>query len=293
MRCAYLTMDELGDFVTDADLSIGPMWSLGWAVEMVPWRRDAVDWNSFDAVYICTPWDYFDAPDEFLALLESIEASRATLVNPLAVVRWALTKTYLRDLEARGAPIVPSYWHDDYPEAGAREFFRQARADKLVVKPVVGANAADTFVLLQPVTSRLEIELKRTFEGRRFFVQPFNGNIVDEGEYSLFFFGGRYSHAILKVPTAGDFRVQEEHGADIRPVRPSERLIRTARDILALVDPMPVYARLDFVRGDEGAFLLMELELAEPSLYFRADERSAMRFARAFDAYVRSQRSST
>ena len=46
--------------------------------------------------------------------------------------------------------------------------------------------------------------------------------------------------------------------------------------------PSP-YVRADFVRGDDDTFLLMELELIEPSLYLRTDAGAADRFARAFD----------
>ena len=80
-RCAYLTMIDFGDFVSDADMSFEPMAALGWDTEMVPWRDPDVDWNDYDLVYICTPWDYQDYVEEFLAVLESIEASSAILLN--------------------------------------------------------------------------------------------------------------------------------------------------------------------------------------------------------------------
>ncbi|MDX1507694.1 MAG: hypothetical protein R3358_05405, partial [Woeseiaceae bacterium] len=110
MRCAYLTMDDIGDFVTDADLSFAPMQALGWSIDMVSWRETGVDWSAYDAVYICTPWDYPEDPAEFMRLLEAIDTSRAVLVNDIELVRWTLEKTYLRDLETRGADIVPSAW---------------------------------------------------------------------------------------------------------------------------------------------------------------------------------------
>ena len=102
-----------------------------------------------------------------------------------------------------------------------------------------------------------------------------------EGEYSLFFFGGEYSHAILKKPRQGDFRTQEEHGAEILGVQAPGDLVATAHNVVSLVEPQPAYVRADFVRDDAGRFLLMELELIEPSLYFRADPESAARFAEA------------
>ena len=279
-------MANPGDYVTDYDLSYGPMAERGWQVEAVQWLDPTIDWDSFDAVYICTPWDYTEHVDQFLAVLAAIEGSRAHLVNPLALTHWSLQKTYLRDLEARGAAIVPSLWFDDIDTERIAEWFEQIGSDTLVIKPVVGVNADDAYVLKKPLDSALVDHLAETFAARPFFVQPFAKNIRDEGEYSLFFFGSEYSHAILKTPKPGDFRVQEEHGATIQSVTPDAELIKTAEQVLALVEPEPMYVRVDFVRGNDGRFWVMELELIEPSLYLRMDDRAPERFAAAFDAYI-------
>lgn len=289
MRCAYLTMDNIGDFVSDADLSFEPMRSLGWHIDMVSWRAPSVDWDQYDAVYLCTPWDYPDDAAAFMRVLETIDASRALLVNSMQLVRWSLKKTYLRELEARGAAIVPSLWYEDFAARQVPGFFAAHGTGKVVIKPQIGANAVDTFVLQAPVAPARVEELSRVFASRPHFVQPFMANIETEGEYSLFFFAGDYSHAIRKQPKAGDFRVQEEHGADILAVTPEPSLIETATQVVSLVEPQPVYVRADFVRGDDGAFLLMELEMIEPSLYLRTEPGAAARFARAFDAHVRQR----
>ena len=283
-RCAYLVMDDPGDYVTDYDVSFDAMAELGWQVECVPWRDSTIDWNAFDAVYICTPWDYPDDPNLFLQVLETIDTSRAELINPLPLVRWSLAKTYLRDLEQNGGAIVPSIWFEHFDAADISGWFNALESDTVVIKPAVGANAQDTFVLSQPVAPRLIAELETTFTEREFFVQPFMANIQSEGEYSLFFFNGEYSHAILKTPERGDFRSQEEHGAQIRSVVATPEQVAAAEGILALVEPRPTYVRVDLVRDDNDEYRLMELELIEPSLYLRTDAGSAGRFARAFDA---------
>lgn len=284
-RCAYLVMEDPGDFVTDYHVSFDAMADLGWQVDCVPWRDASVDWNSFDAVYICTPWDYPEDPQRFMQVLEAIDASSAVLVNPLSLVRWTLAKTYLRDIAEKGGAIVPSLWFDDFEENVVPGWFDTLRSDKVVIKPAVGANAQDTFVLARPVDSGLMGELRRTFSGRSFFVQPFMANVLTEGEYSLFFFDGVYSHAILKTPEQGDFRTQEEHGAAITRITATPVQIAAAEEILALVEPRPVYVRVDLMRDDDN-YLLMELELIEPSLYLRTDPESPGRFARAFDEAV-------
>lgn len=280
-RCAFLTMDDMSDFVTDADLAVPPMNALGWDVCMLPWRMRDPDWDGFELVYICTPWDYPDDVAGFLNVLEDIDRSRAALVNGLDLVRWNLEKTYLRELEARGAAIVPSLWYGRFDEFEPDEAFAAHGRDSLVAKPVIGVNAVDTFVIQRQLDPQVLGRLASAFEDRPFFVQPFVESVRTEGEFSLFFLGGRYSHAILKSPKSGDFRTQEEHGAEILAVDPPAGLVATALAIVRMIRPEPVYVRADFVRGADDGFLLMELELIEPSLYLRMHDEAPARFAAA------------
>ena len=285
-------MDNTDGWAIDSDLSFEPMQALGWSIDLVPWRTPGVDWEKYEAVYICTPWDYPDDPDSFLSVLESIDRSRAILVNDMALVRWTIPKTYLRDLESRGAAIVLSIWCDQFDPDALAGFFDAHQSDKIIVKPVVSTNAHNTFLLETPVAAELIEELEIIFTQRPFVVQPFMENVRTEGEFSLFFFSNEFSHAILKTPKDDDFRVQEERGSSIVSKEPESALLETATNVLRLVNPMPVYARCDFIRGPDGRFLLMELEVIEPSLYLRMDSESPTRFARAFDAYVAGSRAS-
>jgi len=279
-------MQDPGDYVTDYDVSFAAMAARGWSVDTVAWRDATLDWNDFDAVYICTPWDYPQHQAQFLEVLHNIEKSTAVLVNPLPLVQWTLSKTYLRDLERRGAAIVPSLWFEEFAAPQLADCFATFGSDRLIIKPAIGANAQDTYLLQAPVAPALAARLQSVFAGRPFFVQPFIETIRTEGEFSLFYFAGGYSHAILKTPKAGDFRVQEEHGGAIRSVQPCAGLLATGQQLLSLVEPRPVYARADFVRAADDRFLLMELEVIEPSLYLRMDDGAADRFAAAFDEYV-------
>lgn len=285
-RCAFLTMENTEGWFIDAELAIPPMQALGWAIDTIPWRRTGVDWAAFDAVYIGTPWDYPEDVGLFMRLLEKIDASGAILVNPLELVRWGIAKTYLRDLEARGADIVPGSWHETLRPGELLSCFDRLASDSIVIKPVISTNATDTYLLKRNEAAELEPLLLRRFGERPFVAQPFMSNIQEEGEFSLFYFAGVYSHAIQKVPRTQDFRVQEEHGASIVAIEPEPALASCAHDILRLVEPRPVYARCDLVRGPDGRFLLMELELIEPSMYLRMNADAPQRFAHAFDVYV-------
>lgn len=292
-RCAFLTMDHTDGWCIDADLAIAPLQARNWRVEQVPWRSPNVDWTRFDAVYIGTPWDYPKDLGQFIGVLERIDESGAILVNDLELVRWNVHKTYLRDLQSRGAAIVPSHWREHLQKGQLTRFFDELAADRIIVKPVVGSNATDTWLLTRESARTHEETLLRTFDERAFVVQPFIDNIQTEGEYSLFYFGNQYSHAIQKIPGAGDFRVQEEHGARILAATPDPAVIDCADRILMFVKPAPAYARCDLVRGPDGRFLLMELELIEPSMYLRMDTNAADRFAAAFHRYVALRRTTS
>lgn len=283
-RCAFLTLDEVGDFVIDDEHAIAPLARLGWSVATVPWRQTAEPWSSFDAVVIRSTWDYWNDLDAFLGVLQAID--RVTLLaNPLALVRWNLRKTYLRDLERRGVAIVPTLWPETVGADDVAGWAERLGEERLVIKPVVGANGEDAYRIAAGDPAARRDAVARRFRDRPALVQPFMPRILDEGEYSLFYFGGRYSHAILKTPAAGEFRSQEEHGAEVRAVTAPARLLECGERALRALDLAPLYARIDFVRDAEDGFRLMEQELVEPSLYLRMDPEAPRRFAAALDAW--------
>ena len=282
-------MENLAGWAIDAELGFPPLEAMGWQIDSLPWRSEGVDWDLFDAVYIGTPWDYPEDPGRFLQVLDCIDQSAAVLVNDIALVRWTIPKTYLRDLEKEGVAIVPSIWGDTMEEGAIDNAFSQFDVDKVIVKPVISTNATDTFLITRETFPDLKAQLTDTFDQRPYVVQPFIGNIQSEGEYSLFYFNRIFSHAIQKIPKPDDFRVQEEHGAEIIPVDPEPALREAGDQLMNVIDPMPVYGRADFVRGSDDRFLVMELELIEPSMYLRMDNDAPRKFAEAFDEYVTSQ----
>ena len=282
--CAFLTLDERGDFVIDDEHAIAPLAALGWQVSTVSWRQTAVPWSHFEAVVIRSTWDYWNDVPAFLAALARIDR-QTRLANPLDLVRWNLAKTYLRDLQDKGIGVVPTTWLDGLEPAAVARYAAQLGSDDLVIKPVVGANGQDAFRISPRDDLQRLREIAACFNGRACMVQPFRANVLAEGEYSLFFFSGEYSHAILKVPAVGEFRSQAARGAAILPIAPQTKLLERGRRALAAVAPTPLYARIDFVREAAGDFEVMELELIEPSLYLRTDPEAPGRFARAVDRW--------
>jgi len=285
-RCAFLTLDERGDFVIDDECAIAPLAALGWDVSTLSWRQTELPWSRFDAVIIRSTWDYWDDVPAFLQALERINR-QTRLANPLDMVHWNLAKTYLRDLEGKGVGVVPTLWLDGLGDQSAAACADRLRTSELVVKPVIGANGQDAFRFSRDEDPKRWAGIAARFPGRACMVQPFMQNVIAEGEFSLFYFNGIFSHAILKTPAPKEFRSQEERGADIRAVQPEELLLRRARQAIAAVSPAPLYGRIDLVRDASADFLVMELELIEPSLYLRMDPEAPARFARAVDDWCR------
>ena len=286
-RCAFLTMEDRGDFVIDDDLALQPMAELGWDSSVLSWRQTEIPWSQFDAVIIRSTWDYYADVDGFLDVLQRID-QESRLANSIGLVRWNLAKTYLRDLQFRKVPIVRTLWRNRPDSQMLQSCFSQMQTDELVIKPVVGANGADTFRLSRNAKATEFERIANTFSSRAVMIQPFMPQILAEGEYSLFYFNGRYSHAILKVPAAGEFRSQEEHGSQIRSVDPEPLLRSRVEQAVETLNPAPLYVRVDMVRDAENDFRVMELELIEPSLYLRTEVGAPARFAAAINSWFKN-----
>lgn len=284
-RCAFLTLEDPTGFVIDDDHAVEPFRALGWVVEVVPWSRPGASWALFDAVVIRSTWDYQKDLEGFLGVLGEIERSGTPLFNDLETVRWNLRKTYLLELEKRGVPIVPTLVREVLRREDLEPLLDELEADEIVVKPAVGANADGLFRLARGLPGERWSEAETYYAGRALLAQPLVPAVLDEGEYSLFYFGGVHSHSIVKKPAAGDLRVQEEHGGEIRAFEAGEALLRAGSAVMAALPEPPLYARVDLVRASGGdGFWLMELELVEPSLYLRMDREAPRRFAEAFHA---------
>lgn len=248
------------------------------------------DWKSIapdeTPVLIRTPWDYAQHADRFAAWFDDLDAAGTLVLNPTSVLRWNMDKRYLLELEEAGHAIVPTRIAPRLEDA--RDVAALAGWSDTVVKPVVGGGAEGLHRLrhgqLQPLAATGNPWGAANASGAC-LVQPFLPEI-EAGEWSLFFFGGTYSHAILKRPAAGDIRVQEEHGGRTIQAKPTDAMLVAAAAIAAEV-PDAVYARVDGVVVDDE-FLLMELELIEPELYFRHTTGGEDRFAAAIATVLRA-----
>jgi glutathione synthase/RimK-type ligase-like ATP-grasp enzyme len=272
----------------------------GIAVEAIPWSREGADWGGFDAVLIRSTWDYHRHPAAFREWAEEVEESGARLWNPADVVAWNSEKTYLRDLEKAGIPIVPTRWVAATASAPSlASLLREKSWPEVVVKPTVSASAYRTMRMKTGQAAEHQQDFAALLADSGAMIQPLMEEIVTEGEWSLLYFRqeGRlhFSHAVLKTPKAGDFRVQSELGGQSLEKDPPYALREQVDELVAKASRVApdelLYARVDGVvsRGEHapaGTFLLMELELIEPFIFLEAAAGAAENFAAAIVAAV-------
>ncbi|RDS79097.1 hypothetical protein DWU98_19685 [Dyella monticola] len=243
------------------------------------WNDPAVDWGGFDAVLVRTIWDYFEHYPAFLAWTQMLDRLNAIVINDTNMLRWNSDKRYLLDLERQGVPIIPT---QVVPGRDLHERLPSLPDGEVVIKPTVSGGAWHT-VRGRARTTAFENACEPLPKSLDYLVQPFVPEIASHGEWSLMFFGGAYSHAVLKRPTVGDYRVQEQHGGSTAPATPDAGLVDAANKVLAAVGALehqpPDYARIDGVVIN-GQFVLMELEVIEPALFLAQRPDAAERFAR-------------
>ncbi|MEM7080928.1 MAG: ATP-grasp domain-containing protein [Pseudomonadota bacterium] len=244
----------------------------------VPWTDAPDAFSDADLLVIRSTWDYPLHPERFSAWLEAIDG-RWPVANPVELVRWNMHKRYLLDLGQQGVRVPRSAVLESVEEVEA--YFDAWSTAELVIKPLVGASGRGV-VKVQPGA-----ELSALAAGQ-YLVQEFVGEIAD-GELSLAFFGGRYSHAVIKHPSAGEFRINSAYGGQVSPTDPPPQAIATAEGVVASLTPDALYARVDGVMV-RGEFVLFELELIEPSFFFVAQPQAAQHFGRAIIQRVRQGR---
>lgn len=244
------------------------------------WTDPSVDWSSYDAVLLRSVWDYHVRFLEFTEWLGQLDKAGVPVLNDTDLIRWNADKQYLLELREQGVAIVPSQ-----VAAGAclREVVGGLDGQEIVIKPTVSATARHTI----RGTAGSE-ELSRAIDelpDQAYLVQPFLAEIQSEGEWSLIYLDGEFSHAVLKRPAAGDYRVQDDFGGTAELLEPPAAVLEGSTAALAAAKTRraPVYARVDGIVAN-GRYLLMELELIEPYLFLPLAPGASERLAAAISA---------
>src|SRR3954469_12686588 len=278
MRIAFASHAGLEGFTPSDRVAADELARRGVTVTPVAWSAPA-DWRRFDAVVIRATWDYYRRPAEFLHWLRALEQQRVALWNPAPLAAWNMHKSYLRDLERAGVPVVPTAWVSERsPAESLGQLMRDRGWGDVVVKPAVSANADRTWRVQGRITEEDESRFRAMVDGGEVMVQPLIQSLVEDGEWSFMFLGGEFSHAVLKRPASGDFRVQNIHGGTVaRAEAPAEGVTQAGAVLDAVTGPW-LYARVDGCIM-EGRFVLVELEMLEPDLFFNLAPEAAVRLA--------------
>ncbi|MFF5206393.1 RimK family alpha-L-glutamate ligase [Streptosporangium sp. NPDC000396] len=258
VSAAYVTFADPDGFDDEKEPALAAWAEVGIAGHVVRWDDPGVDWAGFDVVVVRSPWDYVIRRGEFLDWARRVE-SVTRLLNPAAVLERNTDKVYLRDL---GVPIVPTYW------VAPGEAVDFPILDEYVVKPTVSSGARDA-IRTGDREKALAHAAQLVADGQTVMIQPYLEMVEAEGETSLLYFGGRFSHAIRRNPElAGNTAMpgQENREPELRDPDPDQ--LALAERVLARC-PDLLYARVDLVRLPDGSPVLIELELTEPYLFLR------------------------
>ncbi|PHR61215.1 MAG: hypothetical protein COA43_04350 [Robiginitomaculum sp.] len=255
----------------------------GMETVLINWRDAVARAPDFDAMLSLFVWDYFEGNEhDFLTAMAKVEKI-CPVYNNFDVLKWNANKSYLKELGAQGAATIPTMTVPKVTEREIERALEKFDTDKIVIKPVVGGGAWRQVLYEKgtPYPSKDELPPSDAL------LQPFLENIKTEGEYSFLYFGGGFSHALIKRAKEGDYRIQSSYGGTEETYIPTKQERAEVRAVLDVLDFTPLYARIDFIRGNNGRLWLIELELIEPYLYLShaegegAENKGAQKLAKA------------
>jgi glutathione synthase/RimK-type ligase-like ATP-grasp enzyme len=277
-QIAFATCQQFPDISDDDSLLAKELRSRGVAVQAAVWDSPDVNWFSFDQVLIRSTWDYHLKPRLYEQWLRGFLAAPGRLWNPPAAVLANINKRYLLDLAEHGVDVIPT----KYVAAGERhrlqKIIESLGWDEVVIKPAISAMARGTWRTSLAQADAHQERFAEQAEAEDMLVQPYFAEIASQGEWSLIFLGGQYSHAVLKKPADEDFRVQRHAGGRAVPAVAGSELVDRASAIFAHIQAPLLYARVDAIERDHR-LLLMELEINEPCLFLSMGDRAATRLA--------------
>lgn len=277
MKLVFATCDHQ-PLITDDDQPLADaLKARGVEVTPIPWN-ELDPYMVLDAppILLRSTWNYHRMPTMFRSWLLSLEDSGRATWNPPSVARDNIDKIYLKSLEAAGIAIPRTQWLDRIDQESIAAVLNEQGWDRAVLKPRIAATAYGTFMIDRSVSLSSDDLVPGRNSGA--LVQEVVPEIVERGEISIVYFGGAFSHAVIKRATDGEFRVQKDFGGRVEITTPSASLRAFADRVMSTVPEGALYARVDVVDTSRGP-LLMELELIEPELYFSIVPESANRLA--------------
>lgn len=289
MKIAYITYSGVNNYSAANNFNENTdtlpfLQQEGLNIESVVWDDPKVNWSDFDFALLKCPWDYHQKFEAFNSWLNALEKLGVKLLNDYQIVKWNADKHYLKEIANAGMDVIPSVFLDRGWNGTLTSVFGELNVDKIIIKPCISGGSKNTFIVERDHYLEKKSEIMTLLKDIDLIAQPFMEQ-VREGEWSFLFFGGEYSHTIIKKPKTGDFRVQQIFGGTIEEVKPSAEQIQKASDYISKFAPDSVYARVDGLLIN-GEFQLMELELIEPFLYLAYHSDAVQRYAQAIKRSV-------
>ncbi|MDC3105391.1 hypothetical protein OA521_03550 [bacterium] len=247
---------------------------LGLNVIIKDWKSKKFDWTKAEYAIFRSTWDYFDNFKLFSDWLEK-NKYEIKFINSLEIIKWNLDKVYLLELQEKGINIAPTILIKKNQPTTLKKLFEDTGWQEAVFKPTVSGAARHTYRINRNSYNDFEKIFKGLICNEDFLFQEFIKNIISNGELSLIVIGGKYTHAVKKTAKKGDFRVQDDHGGKVEVYHASDKEIEFAEQCINLCLEMPLYARVDIAYDNNNELSLVELELIEPELWFRNNNKSA------------------
>jgi hypothetical protein len=286
IHVALATYSEHPDLTHDDRFLLPHLQAHGIATHAVAWDDPAVDWSRYRLCVVRSTWNYHRTLGHFLSWAERV-SEVTSLWNPLDVLLWNTHKSYLRDLEQRGVPVVPTEWLQAGSRAPLEVLMQRNAWERVVVKPAVSASAHDTILVTHANLGEGQAHLDNHLPTRDMMVQPFMAAVQTEQERSFIFIDGTFTHSVRRPFYLA---LDEDHDWPYERADPPPGEITFAQNVLSAAGRETLYARVDVVRDDSGQLRLMELELVEPSLFFQQAPEAAESFATAIARKVHMSR---
>jgi len=246
----------------------------GYKVGRKSWSDPTFDWSSTRYVLFRTTWDYFDRADEWKEWLAST-AEKTQMINPHELVQWNMDKHYLKDLINQGINVPEIRYIEVGENIQLSDLVGEMQEEVAILKPCFSASARHTYKIVGRVSEELENTLQELIQVEAMMLQPFQHTVPEKGEVSMMVMGGTFTHAVLKKPKKGDFRVQDDFGGTVELYKPSGAEIAFAERCVQACPVPPTYARVDIIEDNDGELALIEMELIEPELWFRLKPEAA------------------
>lgn len=279
----------------DEPLLLDALRSRGLAAEVVAWDDPGVDWSTVGTAVVRSTWDYHHRVQDFLGWVDHAGAE-CDLWNRPQMMRTNVHKTYLRSLESRGVPVVPTVWFEIGETAHLERILHDRGWDRVVIKPAVSAGSFATVLAGHEELDEAQAHFDRVVRDRPMMVQPYVESVEEYGERSLVWIDGRVRHAVRKARRLmGDAEAVSQAPVPIAPdelelaAQAIEAAVAHCGLSTGCVDELLLYARVDTARDDAGRAMLMELELVEPSLFLEQAASSLHALADAIEKRFRSR----